>query len=134
MRFWLVSVFGVLFFVSGRGQQGARDTAAVVPDNPVAASVESIAAGKQVFDKYCKFCHGADAKGNGPLAPQGTHPPDLTDAVWEYGSADGDIYLNIRNGIGPKMDMKAFKSRLTDKEMWSVVNYVRSLGPAVTRR
>jgi len=26
--------------------------------------------------------------------------------------------------------MKAFKSKLTEHEMWDVVNYVRSLGPS----
>lgn len=132
MRVWLASLFSALFIVNGYGQSGRG--AAVPPNNPVAANTESIAAGKKVFDKYCKFCHGADAKGDGPLAPQGTHPPDLTDAAWEHGSTDGEIYLSIRNGIAPKMDMKAFKSRLTDNEIWSVVNYVRSLGPAVAPR
>ena len=29
--------------------------------NPVASSPESIAAGKALFTKNCRFCHGADA-------------------------------------------------------------------------
>ena len=131
-RLLTAAVFSVLV-VAGHAQQ-TRGAAAPALANPVPVNAQSIAAGKQVFDKYCKFCHGPDAKGNGPLAPQSTHPPDLTDANWEHGSGDGDIYTNIREGIGPKMDMKGFKSKLTDKEMWSVVNYVRSLGPPVTRR
>lgn len=123
----LISILLITFIVGAYGQQAPR---AVSPlTNPVALDTASIAAGKSVFDKYCKFCHGPDAKGNGPLAPQGTHPPDLTDATWDHGSADGEIYANIRDGIGPKMDMKSFKSRLTEKEMWSTVNYLRSLGP-----
>ena len=95
--------------------------------NPVAASAESIAAGKAAFQKNCRFCHGADAKGNGPMAPEGTHPPDLTDAKWDRGSTDGEIFAVIQNGAGPKFDMKGYKSKLTEPEIWNIVNYLRSL-------
>src|SRR2546422_5026891 len=56
--------------------------------NPVASSPESIKAGAALYGKYCKFCHGADAKGNGPMAPKDTHPPDLTDAKWDHGRSE----------------------------------------------
>ena len=95
--------------------------------NPVASSPDSIKAGAASYGKYCKFCHGADAKGNGPMAPKDTHPPDLTDAKWDRGSTDGEIFLVIKEGAGPKFDMKGFKSKMTDQEIWSVVNYLHSL-------
>jgi mono/diheme cytochrome c family protein len=95
--------------------------------NPVASSAESIAAGKATFQKNCRFCHGVDAKGNGPMAPEGTHPSNLTDATWDRGSTDGEIFLVIHDGAGPKFDMKGYKSKLTDPEIWNVVNYLRSL-------
>ena len=97
------------------------------PKNPTPATQESIAAGQQLFHKYCRFCHGADAKGNGPMAPQGTHPPNLTDDSWEHGSSDGEIYVVIRDGIGPKFDMKGQKSKLSDQDMWNLVNYIGSI-------
>jgi len=97
--------------------------------NPVPASAESIAAGKALFQKNCRFCHGADAKGNGPMAPEGTHPSDLTDAKWDRGSTDGEIFLVIREGAGPKFDMKGFKSKLSETDIWNIINYIRSLGP-----
>lgn len=95
--------------------------------NPVKSSAASIAAGERVYKKYCKFCHGDDAKGDGALAPKGTHPPDLTDAKWDKGSTDGDIFASIRDGIGPKFDMKPQKDRIPDQDIWSSVNYLRSL-------
>jgi mono/diheme cytochrome c family protein len=95
--------------------------------NPVAASAESIGAGEQLYKKYCRFCHGADAKGNGPQAPEGSHPPDLTDAKWDRGDSDGEIFTLIKEGAGGKSVMKAFKSKMTDQEIWNVVNYLRSL-------
>ena len=95
--------------------------------NPVPSSSESIEKGKALFQKNCRFCHGAEAKGNGPMAPEGTHPSDLTDAKWDRGSTDGEIFLVIRDGAGPKFDMKGFKSKLSETDMWNIVNYIRSL-------
>ena len=95
--------------------------------NPVASSPDSIKAGQASFQKYCRFCHNNDAKGNGPMAPEGTHPSDLTDDKWDRGSTDGEIFLVIRDGAGPKFDMKGFKSKMSEQEMWNVVNYLRSL-------
>jgi mono/diheme cytochrome c family protein len=95
--------------------------------NPVPSSAESIAAGKAAFTKNCRFCHGTDAKGNGPMAPEGTHPSNLTDATWDRGSTDGEIFLVIRDGAGPKFEMKGYKSKMTEPEIWNVVNFLRSL-------
>jgi mono/diheme cytochrome c family protein len=95
--------------------------------NPVPSSPESIKAGQALFQKNCRFCHGADAKGNGPMAPEGTHPSNLTDDKWDRGSTDGEIYLVIRDGAGPKFDMKGYKSKMSDTDIWNVVNYLRSL-------
>jgi mono/diheme cytochrome c family protein len=94
----------------------------------------SIAAGEASFKRYCRFCHGEDARGNGPQAPKDTHPPDLTDAKWDHGSTDGEIFAVIKDGIGPKFDMKGYSSRMTPQEMWNVVNYLRSIGPAGAAR
>jgi mono/diheme cytochrome c family protein len=96
--------------------------------NPVAASAESVAAGKAAYAKNCRFCHGADAKGNGPMAPKDTHPSDLTDTKWDRGSTDGEIFAVIRDGAGPKFDMKGYKSKMTETEMWNIVNFLRSVG------
>jgi mono/diheme cytochrome c family protein len=95
--------------------------------NPVASSPESIKAGQAVFQKNCRFCHNADAKGNGPMAPEGTHPSNLTDDKWDRGSTDGEIFMVIRDGAGPKFEMKGFKSKLSETDIWNVVNYLRSL-------
>ena len=95
--------------------------------NPVASSPDSIKAGQAAFQKNCRFCHGADAKGNGPMAPEGTHPSNLTDDKWDRGSTDGEIFLVIQNGAGPKFDMKGYKSKMTDNDIWNVVNYLRSI-------
>jgi len=106
--------------------QAKAGTARTAP-NPPAATPKSVAAGEKVFRTYCRMCHGNDAKGDGPQAPPGSHPPNLTDDTWLHGSTDAEILEVIRTGVGPKFDMKGFRSRLTDEEMWSVIHYLRSL-------
>ena len=95
--------------------------------NPVESNAASIAAGKAAFQKNCRFCHGADAKGNGPMAPEGTHPSNLIDDKWDRGSTDGEIFLVIRDGAGPKFEMKGYKSKMAETDIWNVVNYIRSV-------
>jgi mono/diheme cytochrome c family protein len=97
--------------------------------NPVASSADSIAAGQALYTKNCRFCHGADAKGNGPMAPKDTHPSDLTDAKWDRGGTDGELFLVLRDGAAPDFKMKGYKGRMSETDMWNVINYVRSIGP-----
>jgi mono/diheme cytochrome c family protein len=96
--------------------------------NPVASTAKSIQTGRSLYQRNCRFCHGADAKGNGPSAPRDTHPPDLTDERWDRGATDGEIFMVLRDGAGPEFKMKGYSGRMSDVEMWNVVNYLRSLG------
>jgi mono/diheme cytochrome c family protein len=95
--------------------------------NPVASNADSIKAGQAAFQKNCRFCHGADAKGDGPMAPKDTHPSNLIDDKWDRGSTDGEIFRVIRDGAGPKFEMKGYKAKMTETDIWNVVNYLRSL-------
>jgi mono/diheme cytochrome c family protein len=94
--------------------------------NPIAATPESIAAGKQIYTRSCAPCHGISGQG-GPGNDLIPAAPDLTDAAWDHGSTDGEIFVAIKDGIGPEFNMTPFKDRLKDEEIWNVVNYVRSL-------
>jgi mono/diheme cytochrome c family protein len=107
--------------------QGVKNPEAAKIKNPVKSSPESIAAGKAAYGKYCKFCHNEDATGNGALAPKDTHPPNLVDATWDHGSTDGEIFTSIKEGIGPKFDMKPMKTKMMDIDIWNVVNYLHSI-------
>ena len=119
----------LLVAVSARAQNPGGNPDAAKMKNPVAATPASVTAGAATFKKYCAFCHGEGAKGDGKLAPKGTMPADLTDAMWTRGSTDGEIFAVIQNGAGPKFDMKGFKGRLPEPDAWNVINYLRSIGP-----
>ncbi len=98
--------------------------------NPVKADPPSIAAGKQLYEKNCASCHGHTGKGDGLMGEElDPKPADLTTGSWKHGSSDGEIFTVIKDGV-KGTGMKGFNSKLTTRQMWDVVNYVRSLGTA----
>jgi mono/diheme cytochrome c family protein len=124
----------MLFAVSAHALSRAADPAAKTIKNPVPATAASVTAGAAAYKKYCAFCHGAEAKGEGPLAPKDSHPPDLTDATWVHGSTDGEIFTLIATGAGADSKMIAFKGKMPDRDLWHIINFLRSLGPKGTAR
>lgn len=93
-----------------------------------ASSPAAIDAGKQLYTKYCRFCHGNTGAGDSTMAPKTMQPSNLTDATWTRGSSEGEIFWIIQNGAPPKYDMKGLKGKITDADTWNLVHYVRSLG------
>jgi mono/diheme cytochrome c family protein len=91
--------------------------------NPIAMSAESIAAGKRVYTRMCSRCHGPEGKGDGSAATSAV--PDLTDAQWDYGGSDGEIFSVVHDGVSADMD--GYAARLSDTDIWQVVNYLRSV-------
>lgn len=120
-----ICVAGLAQTAAGQNPGGSAEGKAM--KNPVPANAASIAAGKALYDRNCRFCHGNDATGNGQMAPKDTHPSNLIDDTWDRGSTDGEIFLVIKKGAGPKLDMKGYEGKLKDEQIWQVVNYVRSL-------
>ena|SRR5437867_4455313 len=92
--------------------------------NPVAASADSIAAGKRAYLRMCGKCHGPEGKGDGEAAV-GAQPADLTGAKLDYGSSDGEMYFAIHDGTSK--DMEGYGERLQPNDIWNVVNYLKSL-------
>jgi cbb3-type cytochrome c oxidase subunit III len=95
--------------------------------NPVLRDAESIEAGKKLYQRHCASCHGPQGKGDGGMALSGGTPSDLTDDTWDYGSTDGEIFVSIRDGVSS--DMLPYKDKLDEKQIWQVVNFIRSIGP-----
>src|SRR5262249_25941333 len=93
---------------------------------PVAATEESVAAGKKIYAAKCASCHGANGQGGAgnDLIPAA---PSLVDGDWKHGGTDGEVFTNIKNGIPPEFNMVPFKDQLKDDEIWNVVNFLRSI-------
>jgi len=132
----LLVIAGMIFATVTLSAQNSGHTDTKKLKNPVKSTPESIAAGKVLYAKSCTFCHGSTGKGDGPVAAstKGTKPSNIADDKWDHGSTDGEIFTNIKDGIGPKFEMKASKGKIADQDIWHLVNYVRSLGPAATTK
>ena len=137
--FLLIAAFavaGIIFAADNAlAQNPGGNPDARTMKNPVPPTAASVTAGAAAFKKYCSFCHGAGAKGDGKLTPKGmTMPADLTDEKWDRGSTDGEIFTVIMEGAGPKFEMKGVKGKIPDRDVWQIVNFLRSLGPKAGSR
>jgi len=84
-----------------------------------AATSRDVAAGQQIFDAQCAWCHGAGGTG-------GTGP-DLRRPTLRHAATDATLVTIVRNGI-PGTEMPSFAIALTDTMAWQTAAYVRSLG------
>ena len=99
--------------------------------NPVPATPESIAKGKELYlapeKGNCIFCHGETGAGNEANFPNlRRKPADLTNKEHMTEMTDGEVFWKITKGI--RGIMPPGERRLKEaEERWHVVNYVRTL-------
>jgi len=98
--------------------------------NPIAASPDVIAKGKQIYEKNCQKCHGKSGKGDGPDADPDHMPDDFTDPARAARNPDGVMFYKIWNGRkSPKMP--AVKTEgLSKDDVWTVIHFVKTFRPA----
>lgn len=133
-RLAALPVFAIVLLGRVVSTQEARNPSAAALKNPVAATPESIAAGKKAYDANCASCHGNMAQGAKRAGivisiiqeQGGKQAPDLTDDKSDHGSTDGEIYTVIKKGVPPTM-MAGWDGRISDTEIWNIVNYIRAL-------
>lgn len=96
--------------------------------NPFAGDPKAIAAGKELFLKNCKRCHGPGGLGDGPDAePDSAQDMDLTVAKRASRNPDGVVFYKLWNGR-KKPKMPAFKNEgLTKDQAWQIVAFVQTL-------
>jgi mono/diheme cytochrome c family protein len=92
--------------------------------NPVAMSDVSTKAGQALFVKTCAACHGKTGIGDGPKAKS------LKTTVGDFSKAesqnqtDGEHFYKTKTGRG---DMPKYEGKLSDDDIWNIVNYIRTL-------
>ncbi len=98
--------------------------------NPLPASPELVARGREDFSHYCMVCHGLDGQNTGVPFAAAMSPPVPSLASPEVQAyTDGQLHWVIRNGIFPS-GMPASRDILNDEEIWRIVLYLRHLPPA----
>jgi mono/diheme cytochrome c family protein len=110
-----------------------------------ATSAEALQVGRQFFDSIgCRKCHGDQGRGDGPSAPTlhddagfPIFAADLTQN-WRFrgGGTAEQIYHRLRTGLDgtpmPSFSDLIDQNFLTERELWRLAQYVRSLSPART--
>jgi mono/diheme cytochrome c family protein len=113
-----------------RGEADGQGTDWTIPANaaelksPVTPTPEVIKRGTSIFESRCRPCHGPEGKGNGPLSDPAHPAADLTAGVKADWPADGVLFYRVWNGKRP---MPAFKSELSQNEVWTVLEFVKTL-------
>lgn len=91
--------------------------------NPLDSSEIILSHGKQLFERFCKHCHGEKGLGDGEVGK-------VYKGVTPYNSAavknapEGHIFHVITHGKGR---MKSHSSQLSMEERWKIVRYVQTL-------
>jgi mono/diheme cytochrome c family protein len=124
----------IIFFLFLTGCSASSPINAKALQDPIPPSEKSLAEGKIMYGKYCAECHGVTGNGVSEKAQKladagAAKPSDLTDDKWDHGSSDGEIFVNIRDGVGVNGAMKGLNGRpgVSDDDMWNIVNYIRTL-------
>ncbi|MFN0086875.1 MAG: PQQ-dependent dehydrogenase, methanol/ethanol family [Blastocatellia bacterium] len=107
----------VVLLCAVTGSMLAQEHAPDKERNPLADKPAAIAAGARLYEQACQSCHGGEGSGD--------RAPALAGGAFRHGGADGELFLNIRNGIA-STQMPPFK-RLTTEQVWQLVSYIRSL-------
>jgi len=90
--------------------------------------------GKEIYDKRCTWCHGAEGDGAGAAKDMLNPPPrDFTSGNYKIKTSsfedmtpnDDDIFRMIRDGM-PGTSMPGWSDVLKEQDMWNLVAYVKT--------
>lgn len=97
--------------------------------DPTSDTDAKLRRGRLLFDSHCTACHGWTGQGTGPEAfAQVPAPADLEWLAHTPKSrAEPYMYWTVaEGGRAFESEMPAFKDRLSRKDMWAVIAYVRA--------
>jgi len=94
-----------------------------LPRNPLSPADASPQQGKELFAVNCAFCHGHNSAERGPVGKKLNPPPPGLDRALLNERSDAQIYKAISLGFGR---MPPFKDKLTQRERWQLVIFLRS--------
>ena len=101
----------------------------VVPDNfksmknPIAKSEASNKTGMTLYTKNCASCHGKTGLGDGVKARAlKTFSGDFSKPEYQN-QTDGEHFYKTKFGRG---EMPKYEGKLSDDDMWNMVNYMRT--------
>jgi cytochrome c oxidase cbb3-type subunit 3 len=81
--------------------------------------------GRSVYLSRCSTCHGAEGRGDGPIARDLLGPPvgNIADGKWKHGDRPGDVYNVIARGVDGTR-MAGWGAVLESSQVRAVAAYV----------
>ena len=128
----IILILGLVIYLAK--EKVAEASITLIPDNK-----EAISLGKSVYVQNCASCHGSKLEGQKDWMsrlPDGLMPApphDETGHTWHH--SDKYLFMITKYGIediiGQKYpnNMPAYKNILSDKEIISVLSYIKSTWP-----
>jgi mono/diheme cytochrome c family protein len=124
---------GLALLLTTGGLVAAIACASDAPDSGKAThpriSAETLAKGKEIYQKTCAPCHGEYGKGDGPASKIFKPAPrDHTDATYMETITDADMMRTIQMGGAVKgKPLMPSNPQIKGDDMTALVAYVRSL-------
>ncbi|OGR30525.1 MAG: menaquinol oxidoreductase [Desulfuromonadaceae bacterium GWB2_53_15] len=91
--------------------------------NPFTPNPASLTQGKALFSINCAMCHGQTQAERGPVGKKLNPPPSGLDHDLVRDRSNSHIFKAITFGFGR---MPPFKDKLSPRERWELVNYLRT--------
>lgn len=80
----------------------------------------------QLYRRHCISCHGSDGRAKTSKG-KFSHARDLANPEWQADVSDERIFNSIMNGRNVRGNMPSFSNKLNEKEINSLVGFVRKL-------
>jgi mono/diheme cytochrome c family protein len=96
--------------------------------NPVPHTTDTLQEAKSLYENRCSKCHGTNGDGKGSATKDmDVKPRNYTAKALMETIPDGQLFWIICYGSDPDItEMKGYKKKLSDEQMWSLIHYIRS--------
>jgi mono/diheme cytochrome c family protein len=106
------------------GPAEAQRAAEELPNPWASADAAAVARGAFVFTNFCRACHGASGRGDGPVGQRGFPAPPSLLAEHAVKMKDGQIFHVLTFG---QNNMPSYASQLSPDDRWKVILFLRTL-------
>lgn len=92
--------------------------------NPKPKSPESLARGREMYERHCLVCHGEQGRGNGPVGQKFVPQPMELNLDYVQLQPDGQIFYTISHG---SIAMPFYRQAITVDDRWHLVNFIKEV-------
>ena len=102
----------------------ARLDAGRTLSNPIPKSPESLARGRELYERHCIVCHGAQGRGDGPVGQKFVPQPMELNFDDVHRQPDGQIFYTISHG---SIAMPFYREAIAVQDRWHLVNFIKEV-------